>query len=54
MFPATAAMMLRRSAIAFALPRSSALELRSTRGEWRRLLAHPPYLRCWVWPSSAT
>jgi MFS family permease len=45
MFPATAAMMLAAAAIAFALPRSSALELRSARGEWRRLLAHRPYLR---------
>ena len=37
--------MLVAAAIAFALPRSSALELRSARGDWRRLLAHPPYVR---------
>ncbi len=45
MFPATAAVMLLAAAIAFTLPSSSALELRSARGEWRRLLAHRPYVR---------
>ena len=45
MFPATAAVMLVAAAIACALPRSSALELRSTRGEWRSLLGHRPYVR---------
>src|SRR6185295_13620164 len=33
------------AAIAFTLPRSSELELRSQRGDWRRLLAHAPYVR---------
>jgi MFS transporter, PPP family, 3-phenylpropionic acid transporter len=45
MFPATAAVMLAAAAITFTLPRSSGLELRSARGDWRRLLAHPPYVR---------
>jgi PPP family 3-phenylpropionic acid transporter len=45
MFPITAAMMLAAGAIAFALPRAPALEVRSSRGDWRRLLAHAPYLR---------
>jgi hypothetical protein len=46
MFPATAALMLVAAAIAFALPRSSGLELRSARGDWRRLLAHRPTSDC--------
>ncbi len=45
MFPATAALMLVAAAIALALPRSSALEVRAERGDWRRLLAHRPYVR---------
>jgi PPP family 3-phenylpropionic acid transporter len=45
MFPVTAAMMLVAGAIAFVLPRADALEVRSARGDWRRLLAHAPYLR---------
>lgn len=45
MFPVTAGVMLVAAAIALALPRSSTLELRSARGDWRRLLAHPPYVR---------
>jgi MFS transporter, PPP family, 3-phenylpropionic acid transporter len=45
MFPATAAMMLVAAAIAYRLPRWDALELRSARGDWRRLLAHRPYVR---------
>src|SRR5262249_59493118 len=48
MFPVTAAVMLVAGAIALALPRSSALEVRAARGDWRRLLAHPPYVRLLV------
>jgi PPP family 3-phenylpropionic acid transporter len=48
MFPLTAALMLIGGAIALALPRASALEVRAARGDWRRLLAHPPYLRLLV------
>jgi MFS transporter, PPP family, 3-phenylpropionic acid transporter len=45
MFPVTAGVMLVAAAIAFALPRSSAPEPSSARGEWRRLLAHRPFVR---------
>ena len=45
MFPVTAGVMLVAAAIALGLPRSSTLEVRSARGDWRRLLAHPPYVR---------
>jgi MFS transporter, PPP family, 3-phenylpropionic acid transporter len=45
MFPATAGVMLVAAGIALGLPRSRALEVRSARGDWRRLLAHPPYVR---------
>ncbi|PYM17193.1 MAG: hypothetical protein DMD81_09975 [Candidatus Rokuibacteriota bacterium] len=45
MFPVIAAVTLAAGVIALALPRSSALEPRSARGGWRRLLAHPPYVR---------
>jgi MFS family permease len=48
MFPVTAAVMLVAGAIAFSLPRSSALELRAARGDWRRLFAHRPYVRLLV------
>jgi PPP family 3-phenylpropionic acid transporter len=45
MFPATAAVLAVAGAIALALPRTGAVSLRAGRGEWRRLLAHGPYLR---------
>jgi MFS transporter, PPP family, 3-phenylpropionic acid transporter len=45
MFPVTAGVMLVAAAVAFALPRASAAEASSARGEWRRLLAHRPFVR---------
>jgi PPP family 3-phenylpropionic acid transporter len=45
MFPVTAGVMLVAAAIALALPRRAAPEIRSARGDWRLLTAHPPYVR---------
>jgi MFS family permease len=45
MFPVTASLMLVAAAIAYTLPRSDAPEPSSVRGEWRLLLAHPPFVR---------
>jgi len=48
MFPATGAMLLVASIFAGALPRTEMLSVRSHPGDWRRLLAHGPYLRVLV------
>jgi PPP family 3-phenylpropionic acid transporter len=45
MFPATAAVTLVAALIALTLPRADALSVRAARGDWRRLFAHPPYVR---------
>jgi MFS family permease len=45
MFPATAAVTLVAALIALTLPRADALTVRAARGDWRRLFAHPPYVR---------
>ena len=48
MFPATGAIALVAALIALALPRAGALAVRAERGDWRRLFAHPPYVRVLV------
>jgi MFS family permease len=48
MFPATAAVAGVAAVIALALPRADALAVRAERGDWKRLLAHPPYVRLLV------
>lgn len=45
MFPVAAALVLAAAAIALAVPRGGALGVRALRGDWRRLFAHPPYVR---------
>lgn len=45
MFPLTGAMLLAAAAFAWALPRTELLAVRSHPGDWRRLLAHGPFLR---------
>jgi len=45
MFPATAATLALAGAIALLLPRAGAVAVRAQRGDWRRLFAHPPYVR---------
>jgi len=45
MFPVAAALVLVAAVIALAVPRGGALGVRALRGDWRRLFAHPPYVR---------
>jgi MFS transporter, PPP family, 3-phenylpropionic acid transporter len=45
MFPVTGALLLVAGAIALLLPGSGTMSVRAERGDWRRLLAHPPYVR---------
>lgn len=45
MFPVTGALVGVAALIALAVPRDGALGTRALRGDWRRLLAHPPYVR---------
>lgn len=48
MFPVTAALVLVAAVVALAVPRGGALGARALRGDWRRLFAHPPYVRLLV------
>jgi PPP family 3-phenylpropionic acid transporter len=48
MFPATGAIVLVAALIALTLPRADALAVRAERGDWKRLFAHPPYVRLLV------
>jgi PPP family 3-phenylpropionic acid transporter len=45
MFPLTAALVFSSAAVGFFLPRTGAVALHASRGDWRELLRNPPYLR---------
>lgn len=45
MFPVTAALVFSSAATGFFLPRTGAVALHASRGDWRELLRNPPYLR---------
>jgi MFS transporter, PPP family, 3-phenylpropionic acid transporter len=45
MFPVTAALVFFSTAAGFFLPRTGAVALHASRGDWRELLRNPPYLR---------
>lgn len=45
MFPVTAALVFSSTAAGFFLPRTGAVALHASRGDWRELLRNPPYLR---------
>jgi PPP family 3-phenylpropionic acid transporter len=45
MFPVTAALVFSSAAVGVFLPRTGAVALHASRGDWRELLRNPPYLR---------
>jgi PPP family 3-phenylpropionic acid transporter len=45
MFPVTAALVFSSAAVGFFLPRTGAVALHASRGDWRELLHNPPYVR---------